>query len=78
MALLVLLAARFLPTSNADAGELSLSEFRKIDRELRPSPTEGWRTIPWKISLLEAQRTAAKEKKPIFIWAMDGHPLGCT
>ncbi len=79
MVLLVLLAVRVLQTSNADAGEqLSIGEFRKIHRELRPSPTEGWRTIPWKVSLLEAQRTAAKEKKPIFIWAMDGHPLGCT
>jgi hypothetical protein len=28
--------------------------------------------------LLEAQRIAAEAKKPIFIWAMDGHPLGCT
>ena len=37
---------------------------------------EGW--IPWKISLREAQRAAVSEKKPIFIWAMDGHPLGCT
>jgi hypothetical protein len=39
---------------------------------------EPWRTIPWKISLLEAQKLAAEEKKPIYIWAMDGHPLGCT
>jgi hypothetical protein len=46
--------------------------------ELRPDPADAWRTIPWKISLLDAQRAAAQEGKPIFIWSMDGHPLGCT
>jgi len=28
--------------------------------------------------VLDAQAAAAREGKPIFIWAMDGHPLGCT
>ncbi len=58
--------------------ELTDAEFRRLHAELQPAPDEPWRTIPWKIALLDAQRTAAKEKKPIFIWAMDGHPLGCT
>jgi len=53
-------------------------EFRELQEQVRPSATEPWRTIPWRISLLEAQQVAAGEKKPIFIWAMDGHPLGCT
>jgi hypothetical protein len=39
---------------------------------------ETWRTIPWKVSLIEAQAIAVRDRKPIFIWAMDGHPLGCT
>ncbi|MEM7601328.1 MAG: hypothetical protein AAF357_07905 [Verrucomicrobiota bacterium] len=46
----------------------------------RISPKEGeiWRSIPWETELLEAQAMAAKAQKPLFIWAMDGHPLGCT
>ncbi|GIW80102.1 MAG: hypothetical protein KatS3mg105_1909 [Gemmatales bacterium] len=60
------------------AGELSETEFLRLHKELRPEPSEPWRTIPWRISLLDAQQTATKEQKPIFIWAMDGHPLGCT
>lgn len=60
------------------AEELTVEKFEQLHRQLQPSPQEPWRTIPWKIDLLDAQRTAAKEKKPIFIWAMDGHPLGCT
>jgi diphthamide synthase subunit DPH2 len=56
---------------------LTPAEFKLLHKELQPGD-EPWRTIPWKIALLDAQRTAAKSKKPIFIWAMDGHPLGCT
>lgn len=41
-------------------------------------PDAPWRSIPWELDLLEAQRKAVEESKPIFIWAMDGHPLGCT
>ncbi|MEM7010920.1 MAG: hypothetical protein AAF585_05490 [Verrucomicrobiota bacterium] len=58
--------------------ELNLAEFEKLHAELQPDATETWRQIPWKISVLEAQRSAAAEGKPIFIWAMDGHPLGCV
>ena len=58
--------------------ELTDAEFKRLHKQLQPAPDEPWRTIPWKISLIDAQKTAAKEKKPIFIWAMDGHPLGCT
>ena len=53
------------------------AEFRRLHEQLKPSTTEAWRSIPWKISLVEAQNQAAKEKKPLFIWSMDGNPLGC-
>jgi len=62
----------------AVAADLTTTAFTQFKKECKASFNEPWRTIPWKISLLEAQRVAAKEKKPIFIWAMDGHPLGCT
>lgn len=62
----------------AGAGEVTKAEFQKLRKLLTPDDNERWRTIPWKIALLDAQRTAVKENKPIFIWAMDGHPLGCT
>ncbi len=58
--------------------ELTLKEFQSLHQQLQPSEKDSWQTIPWKISLLDGQRTAAEERKPIFIWAMDGHPLGCT
>lgn len=57
---------------------LSEAEFQQLHRDLQPPEGEAWLTIPWKATLLEARERAAKEGKPIFIWAMDGHPLGCT
>ena len=59
------------------ADELTSENWRELHANLQPGD-EPWRTIPWKIALLDAQKTAAEEKKPLFIWAMDGHPLGCT
>jgi hypothetical protein len=76
------IVASFPPTLIADdatvSEELTDAEFRRLHKLLQPNQDELWRTIPWEIGLLDAQRIAAQEKKPIFIWAMDGHPLGCT
>ncbi len=60
------------------ADEFTVARYRQLLEELTPPADAPWRTIPWKISLLDAQQAAATEGKPIFIWAMDGHPLGCT
>ena len=54
------------------------SLFADLHKEVCQCPDDTWRTIPWKTDLLEAQRLSLAESKPIFIWAMDGHPLGCT
>jgi hypothetical protein len=34
-------------------------------------------TIPWETSLWDARVKAAAAGKPILLWEMDGHPLGC-
>ena len=61
-----------------DDGPISEKEFERLMNEVNTPANKPWRQIPWKISLLDAQNEAAKTGKPIFIWAMDGHPLGCT
>jgi hypothetical protein len=61
--------------SGGDA--LTADEFRAIHDKLKPPVDEAWRKIPWKTNLVEAQNAAVKEKKAIFIWSMDGNPLGC-
>ncbi len=72
-----MLLCAFVCAANAGMA-ITEAEFQKLHRELQPDPHAVWRSIPWKTSVLEAQAIAAREGKPIFIWAMDGHPLGCT
>ncbi len=57
--------------------DFTFREFEKLHAELVPQ-NETWKTIPWHTNLLSARRAAVEQKKLIFIWAMDGHPLGCT
>jgi hypothetical protein len=51
----------------------------KVIAEILPSPSESaWLDIDWKTDLWEARREAARTNKPIYLWEMDGHPLGCV
>ena len=53
--------------------------FRELHSLIKPKATEqSWEKIPWMTSLWEAREQAAAQGKPILLWEMDGHPLGCT
>jgi hypothetical protein len=54
------------------------TEFAKLHQELQPPPEEGWSSIPWKTSLVQACVQAARQKKPLFMVCRAGHPLGCV
>ena len=43
-----------------------------------PGAEEAWLTIPWHATLHEGLRAAGLEQKPLLLWLMNGHPLGCT
>lgn len=45
---------------------------------IQPHPGEShWMRVPWRTSVWEARKQAAKEGKPIFIWAgSGGGPIG--
>ena len=58
--------------------QLSTVEFEKLLKAVRPVAGEDeFDKIPWLTSIWEARKVAAKEGKPILLWEMDGHPLGC-
>lgn len=52
--------------------------WERLCGDLPPLEAEPWREIPWKLSLLEARRVAAAERKPLLMLVRSGHPLGCT
>ena len=44
-----------------------------------PQPHEEvYLEIPWRESFYVAINEARKSDRPILLWAMNGHPLGCT
>ncbi len=60
------------------AAELTDAEFASALAAIRPAADEDRYTqIPWRTSLWAARREAAAAGKPILLWEMDGHPLGC-
>ena len=60
------------PVPNAD----------NIDRwiaYIRPKPAElGFEENRWKATFWEAVVESQRTNKPILLWAMNGHPMGCT
>jgi len=51
----------------------------KLASIIKPAKDEDkWATIPWQIDLWQARKLAAEQGKPMLLWEMDGHPLGCT
>lgn len=61
------------------AEQLSLSRFKTIFGWLtKDAGKEKWRKIQWRYDLVAARAESAKLGKPIFIWAMNGDPLGCV
>ncbi len=63
----------------APVPRLSPDQFAKLQALIKPQASEeAWAQIPWLTSLWQARKRAAAEGKPILLWEMDGHPLGCT
>ena len=72
----LLLLGLAAPTS---VGDISPTQFAQISALCTPGKSSsGWLELGWKIDLWQARQHAARAGKPIFLWEMDGHPLGCT
>ena len=60
------------------AEPLGPDNFARHLAAIKPGPQEArWLQIPWQTSLAAARQKAAAAGKPILLWEMDGHPLGC-
>jgi hypothetical protein len=69
-----------LPLSGANAADpIPPENLGKIQALIRPAKGEdAWADIPWLTDLWQARKLAAEQGKPILLWEMDGHPLGCV
>lgn len=54
----------------------SLDEFCA---QLEPTAADtAWRSIPWHTTFHDGLVAAEGTGKPVLLWLMNGHPLGCT
>lgn len=77
---LLLLSLIAIPgLSQAAEPAVTSANFASLHQLMQPRADElKWREIPWHANLWSARVEAAKQGKPIYLWEMDGHPLGCT
>ena len=59
--------------------ELTEENFGAWRDHLLPSAKDvAWESIPWLASLAEGIVASDQQQKPLLLWMMNGHPLGCT
>jgi hypothetical protein len=76
--LLAVVAAAAGGAPSAAAPPLAPADAAKVRALVRPTEGEDpFEAIPWETSLWDARKKAAAAGKPILLWEMDGHPLGC-
>ena len=64
---------------NLTAQNLTAETCAQVREKVLPSEhDEQWRAIPWHDTLGGAVLEADEQERPVLLWAMNGHPLGCT
>ncbi len=62
----------------AHAAESTLNLDAKIAAIVPTSDEDRWLTIPWRTNLMKARLEAQNLNRPMFLWIMNGNPMGCT
>lgn len=58
---------------------LAFQDAGDLHSKIVPQKDElAWLQIPWMSDLWAARKVASEKGKPIYLWEMDGHPLGCV
>jgi hypothetical protein len=72
-------ADRLSISTALESDALDRSQFEQLRNFILPSAKEAkWREIPWLPSLHQGRTMASQKKRPLFVWAMNGDPLGCV
>jgi len=46
---------------------------------IKPTNKElAWTQIPWRSNFYDGLLDSDHQQKPLLLWVMNGHPLGCT
>lgn len=78
LAVFVLLTS-YLPAAHAQDVVLSQENYAQWRDHILPASDDlTWQKIPWLITYADGVVAADNADKPMLLWVMNGHPLGCT
>ena len=78
MLCLAVLLAVALPLV-AQAVPTPLDAYEGLKAAIRPTEEErAYLGIPWRTTLRAAVEEGRRLDRPVLLWTMNGHPLGCT
>lgn len=59
--------------------ELNEQNYRVWREHILPQQSElNWQKVPWLTTFKDGILAANAAQKPLLLWTMNGHPLGCT
>ena len=66
-------------SKNEDKFLLCTDNYKMWKNFIKPTEKElAWAHIPWRSTFYDGLIDADKSQKPLLLWVMNGHPLGCT
>ena len=73
------LPAEAPPESQASAPVLRRIDLAEWRAHLLPGAADlRFAQIAWEPTFMDGVRRASEEERPLLLWLMNGHPLGCT
>lgn len=58
---------------------LDRATYDEIREHVLPTEDEErWTEIPWRSTFWDGIQDAREKDRPVVLWAMNGHPLGCV
>ncbi|MDF1700069.1 MAG: hypothetical protein P1V36_02780 [Planctomycetota bacterium] len=67
------------PAVDAEASAAIKARYEAARDQVLPSEAERrWEEIDWQPTYAGGLRASSDQQKPLLLWVMNGHPLGCT
>tara|TARA_B100000427_G_scaffold114072_1_gene94612 strand:- start:185 stop:442 length:258 start_codon:yes stop_codon:yes gene_type:complete len=77
----ILLISFLFFSCSKDLGEFQLNKgtYKMWKKFIKPTKDElSWTQIPWLTTFYDGLIESDRQQKPVLLWVMNGHPLGCT
>ena len=76
---LLLLIFLYACTQNQQPFDLNEMTYYMWQEFIKPTKDElAWAEIPWRSTFYDGLVESDRAQKPLLLWVMNGHPLGCT